>query len=148
MEHWIAGYFALVLLHHADAVVKPALRAGRWVVADRWALDHCANQQAFGVDMRPWLPLLNAVPRPDVHILLDLPVGTAERHIASRGRDPGVGSGATFLSRAAALMRACAEHPNGAGIVVMDATMPPQALLAHAVTALDRLDAPLLRRPG
>ncbi|WP_433475108.1 dTMP kinase [Spirillospora sp. CA-142024] len=134
VEQWIAGYFTLVLLDNAATVVRPALEAGAWVLADRWVLDHIANQGAFGVDLEPWRTLLPSVPRPDVHFLIDVPAGIAGERIARRSTDPGVGAGEAFLSRCARLMRSEASE---ATVTVLDGTAPPEDVLSAAVAALD-----------
>lgn len=127
-ETWIAQYFALVLADNARAV-SHALDAGTWVVADRWALDHVANQAALGVPQEEIEPWLAGLPAPDVHLLIDVPVHVARARIRARGQDPGFGDGAGFLTRAADGMRAAAAGT----ATVLDGTASPAELLEAAL---------------
>jgi dTMP kinase len=130
-ELWIAQYFALVLVDNAQRVVRPALDAGTWVVADRWALDHLANQAALGVPEEAIGPWLDGLPTPDSHLLIDVPTNTALARVNSRTRNPGFGNGSEFLSRTAAGMRAAAA---AAGVsTVLDGTRSTEELLTAAL---------------
>lgn len=74
---------SIVLLYAADLaerlehVVRPALRAGLTVIADRYVYTPTARAVARGVD-RAWLEGLFAfAPSPDIVLLLDLPPSSA-----------------------------------------------------------------------
>ncbi|SEG94240.1 dTMP kinase [Actinacidiphila yanglinensis] len=135
-ERWIAGYFTLVLASNAAEVVAPALDRGEWVVADRWALDHVANQRSFGLGLEEWMTWLKALPQPDVHLLVDVPPKTAARRIAARGKDPGVGHGRDFLSRCRGHMRQLAEEGAFGPVTVLDGSVNEAALLDLADAAV------------
>ena len=64
--HWLG--FALGFLKH----VRPALRAGRLVVADRYAYDVALDPRRFRLALPGWLLALFArtLPQPDVSVLL------------------------------------------------------------------------------
>lgn len=135
-ELWMAGYFALVFQHNLAMVVEPALRRGDWVLADRWSLDHVANQAALDVDLTLWRPALEQARRPDAHYLIDVPSGLAARRIAQRGDPPGIGSGDRFLRRCATQMRSAATDPAFAPVTILDGTWPPAQLLAAVLDGL------------
>jgi dTMP kinase len=137
VQSWIAGYFALVALHNATTVVTPTLAAGRWVCCDRWTLDHHANQEALGVPMTPWFALLQAAPRPDLHLLVDVPPAVAQQRIDQRG-GKSIGSGTEFLIRCRAIMLALAGSPDYGPVEIIDGTQSPERVLQDALEALDR----------
>lgn len=135
-ELWTAGYFALVFQHNQDRVIAPALNRGDWVLADRWGLDHLANQTALGVDPGPWRPAIDHAIKPDVHYLIDVPAELAAERIARRGGDPGIGSGEDFLRRCTGLMRSAAVDPAFSPVRILDGTQSKARLLAAALTDL------------
>ncbi len=135
-ERWIAGYFTLVLASNAAEVVNPALDRGEWVVADRWALDHVANQRSFGLELQEWAAWLKALPQPDRHLLVDVPPDLAARRIAARGKEPGVGRGHDFLTRCRGHMRELAEEGTWGPVTVLDGSAEETAVLAAAETAV------------
>jgi dTMP kinase len=135
-ELWITGYFALAFRHNLATVVEPALDRGDWVLADRWGLDHVANQIALGSDPGPWRPALDTARRPDAHFLVDVPAAVAAARIAHRGADPGIGSGTAFLGRCTALMREVATDPAFAPVMVLDGTRPTADVLTAVVQEL------------
>jgi dTMP kinase len=133
-ESWIAGYFALVLLHNLSTVIAPAIAAGTWIVTDRWTLDHHAIQLTLGIDMTPWLPLLRCAPKPDLHLFLDLPLDVAQRRIDKRG-EPGVGAGQEYLQQCRETMQSLAKSPDYSPVVVIDADVSPPELLDRVLKA-------------
>jgi thymidylate kinase len=100
-EQWLGGYFSLRLAIAAQAEIRPALDQDSLVIADRWVVDHLVNQAYFGVDLSPWKPMLDALPRATVAAWIDAPPQIAQARIAGRGR-AGVGSGDAFLTFVAA----------------------------------------------
>ncbi len=86
--------FAAARIDHIDALIEPALAAGRWVVSDRFADSTRAYQGgAGGLDPR----LVSALERvalaglrPDLTLILDLPVEVGLMR-AARRRAPGEG---------------------------------------------------------
>ncbi|WP_165956000.1 hypothetical protein [Streptomyces hainanensis] len=135
-ERWLAGYFTLVLADNAVALCRPELARGTWVVADRWLLDHLANQRAFGVELDEWLPWLTALPRPDTHLLLDVPAEVAEARVAAREGPPGIGQGAGFLDRCVKEMRSLAGQASASPVTVLDGGHAPDAVLDAAMKAV------------
>ncbi|OBK37155.1 hypothetical protein A5658_04565 [Mycobacterium sp. 1245111.1] len=133
-ESWIAGYFALVLLHNVSAVIAPAIAAGTWVVTDRWTLDHHAIQLTLGIDMAPWLPLLKSAPTPDLHLILDLPPEIAQQRIDKRG-DQGIGAGLQYLQQCRDKMQSLATSPDYAPVVLVDADASPADLRDRVLEA-------------
>ncbi len=146
VESWVAGYFALALLHNVSTVIAPAMAAGTWIVTDRWSLDHHAIQLELGIDMTPWLHLLQSVPIPDVHLFLDLPPDVAQQRIDQRGNQDdrrriaaalrGRGAGQQFLYRCRGTMRSLANSPAYSPVVVIDAAVSPSELLDRALDAV------------
>ncbi|MGW7244227.1 dTMP kinase [Streptomyces sp. NPDC054804] len=134
-ERWIAGYFTLVLAANAAEVVTPALNRGEWVIADRWALDHVANQRSFGIELDEWTAWLKALPQPDSHLLVDVPAELAAGRIAARGKEPGVGRGHDFLTRCRSHMRALAEEGT-CPATVLDGSADEKAVLDAAARAV------------
>jgi dTMP kinase len=134
-ESWVAGYFALLLLHNVSTTIAPALTAGSWIVTDRWSLDHHAIQLALGVDITPWLPLLQSAPVPDVHLLLDLPPDVAQQRIDQRG-NRGIGTGLQFLHRCRETMLSLANSAVYSPVTLIDAAVSPSGVLDRALEAV------------
>ncbi len=88
----MALLFAADRLDHLDAVVLPALSAGRTVVCDRYALSSLAYQSVTspeGEGAVPWIRELNArTLRPDLTIVLDVSDQTAAARREKRGGPP------------------------------------------------------------
>jgi dTMP kinase len=84
--------FAAARIDHIDNTIEPALRAGKWVVSDRFSDSTRAYQGGAGeIDPR----VLNALERvalgdlrPDLTLILDLPAEEGLRR-AARRRAPG-----------------------------------------------------------
>jgi dTMP kinase len=135
-ELLMAGFFALAFQDNQAHVVEPALDRGEWVLADRWGLDHVANQAALGIDPAPWRPALACVRRPDAHYLIDVPAQMAAARIASRGGDPGIGSGERFLRRCTERMRMAAADSDFAPVTILDGTLPRLEILSAVLDGL------------
>lgn len=76
---------------HYTSLIAPALKRGDWVICDRFA-DSTRAYQGYGlgldlaaIDMLYELTLGSF--RPDLTIILDLPVGEAAKRLAARGGD-------------------------------------------------------------
>jgi dTMP kinase len=134
--------FAASRAQHVDEIIEPALARGAVVLCDRYADSSLAYQGAgSGVPMDG----LRAVQRfatgglaPDLTILLDLPV------------DVGLGRKAAEITRfeafqdvayhervRAAFLGFAADEPGRYAVV--DATLPPDEVLAAAIRAIGRL---------
>jgi len=76
--------FAADRAEHVDKLIKPALESGKVVISDRYFYSSLAYQWARGLDLE-WLIDLNRFAiRPDVVILLDLPVKESMKRIKTR----------------------------------------------------------------
>jgi dTMP kinase len=75
---------------HVARVIAPALREGIHVVADRYSESTIAYAMAFKLLRHEVEALLfanqTAFPKPDVVVILDLPLEAAARRVQSRGR--------------------------------------------------------------
>jgi dTMP kinase len=73
--------FAADRVQHIEKLIKPALRAGKTVITERYSYSSLAYQSARGLSM-PWLENINrAAIKPNLAILIDLPADTALRRI-------------------------------------------------------------------
>jgi dTMP kinase len=131
---------------HLDNLIRPALDAGRWVLCDRFTDATFAYQGAGrGVDDEFIASLENLVQRalrPDLTLLLDLPVEVGLRRAAARrGRgapDRFELEGSEFFQRVRARFLAlAAQHPQR--IRVIDADRPLQDVTADLIVQVDRL---------
>lgn len=76
--------FAADRAEHVDKLIRPSLEAGKVVISDRYFYSSLAYQWARGLDLE-WLIDLNRFAiRPDLVILLDLPVKESMRRINRR----------------------------------------------------------------
>lgn len=146
-ERWSHGVEALLMtaarLDHVDRLIEPALAAGRWVLSDRFSDSTRVYQGiagGLGINCIDALhDLFLPSPRPDLTLLLDLPVaaGLARRARAGGGsRFEALETGFHERVRAGFLELAGAEPGRFA---VIDATAT-----AEAVTA--RIEATIVTR--
>ena len=125
--------------------IEPALAAGRWVLCDRYVDASYAYQG--GGRGQPWerIAALEAWAcdglRPDLTLLLDLPVATGRARAAGRGETDRIEAEAdAFFERARAAYRARAEaEPRRFRLI--DAGQPPQAVLQAALAAVAAWEA-------
>ncbi|GAB6102538.1 dTMP kinase [Thermococcus atlanticus] len=76
--------FAADRAEHVHKLIKPALKAGKIVISDRYFYSSLAYQWARGLDLE-WLIDLNKFAiRPDLVILLDLPAKESMKRINGR----------------------------------------------------------------
>jgi len=76
--------FAADRAEHVNKLIKPALESGKVVISDRYFYSSLAYQWARGLDL-DWLIDLNRFAiRPDLVILLDLPVKESMKRISDR----------------------------------------------------------------
>ncbi|ASJ10081.1 dTMP kinase [Thermococcus sp. P6] len=76
--------FAADRAEHVAKIIKPSLKAGKVVISDRYFYSSLAYQWARGLDLE-WLVDLNRFAvRPDLVILLDLPVKESIKRINGR----------------------------------------------------------------
>jgi len=85
----MALLFAADRMDHLDSTVVPALREGAVVLSDRYDLSSLAYQSVTaptGEKVVPWIRELNAAAlRPDLTVVIDVPVEVAEERRRSRG---------------------------------------------------------------
>ena len=131
---------------HLDNLIRPALDAGRWVLCDRFTDATFAYQGAgrgVGEEFIASLEtLVQGELRPDLTLLLDLPVEVGLRRAAKRrGReapDRFELEGSEFFQRVRARFLAlAAEHPQR--IRVIDADRPLEEVTADLIAQVDRL---------
>ena len=93
IDSWNAFTETLLFLaarrEHVDRVIAPALKAGKWVVCDRFA-DSTMAYQGYGSKLgRSAVAALNELIfgdiRPDLTLVFDMPVAAAHRRLRSRG---------------------------------------------------------------
>jgi len=87
----MALLFAADRLDHLDSEVLPALREGATVITDRYDLSSLAYQSATapqGEEVLPWIRALNRnAIRPDLTIVLQVPLAVAEQRRQARGAE-------------------------------------------------------------
>ncbi len=129
--------------HHVATVIEPELAAGRNVVSDRFLASTLAYQgYGRGVDLdllQRCTELAVGNCRPDLTILLDLPVELAAKRRARSAQDRFESSGDSFQSRVREGFLSLARE-NSATWIVVDAT-PSEALVAAQIDErLETLD--------
>lgn len=124
-------------------VIEPALHAGRWVLCDRFADASYAYQGGGRGQPESRIAALEqwacAGIRPDLTLLLDLPVATGRARAAGRGDADRIEVEAdSFFERVRATyrQRAAAEPDR---FRTIDAGQPPSAVLQEAIVALAHL---------
>ncbi len=127
---------------HVAEVIAPALSAGRWVVTDRYVASTIAYQ-GFGRGLdREGLDRLEAWAtgglRPDLTVLLDLPVAAATSRRAGSPDDRFEAEGEAFLQRVADGFLALAAEGRDPWLVV-DATDPSEVVAATVRAAIEAL---------
>lgn len=74
---------------HVETVIKPALKAGKWMLSDRFAASSIAFQAGGRALSREAIDWLNKFStdniKPDLYVLLDLPVEESLRRLEGRG---------------------------------------------------------------
>jgi thymidylate kinase len=78
----LAEYIGLALV---ASVVQACSDDADVVICDRYALDHLANQQTFGVPPSALRWVQDCLPRPDIHLLMDTKPDVAWDRITARG---------------------------------------------------------------
>jgi dTMP kinase len=132
----MALLFAADRRDHLQREIEPHLAAGTSVISDRYLLSSLAYQAAEAD--REWVAsLARGVPRPDVTVLLDLPVELAAQRRQAAGRPVERYDTDSYLAKVAGNYRELAKKDPT--VVVLDG-----ALAKDAVTeALCRVLAPL-----
>jgi dTMP kinase len=140
----------LFLAARADLVsgiIKPALEAGRVVLADRFELSTEAYQcGGRGIDPQLFLAANRGATgglTPDLTLVLDIPTEIGFSRLTGRGKlDRMEQAGAEFHARVASVFR----NATGTGIVHLDAIRPPEQVLQAGWEAVERVVG--ASRPG
>jgi dTMP kinase len=115
--HTMALLFAADRRDHVQREIEPSLSAGTTVISDRYLLSSLAYQ-AEEAD-RDWVAqLARGVPRPDLTVLLDLPIDVAAQRREAAGRPVERYDADSFLAKVAANYRALAKQ--GPTVLVLD----------------------------
>ena len=131
---------------HLDTLIRPALEAGRWVVCDRFTDASFAYQGAGrGVEdgfIESLQALVQGDLRPDLTLLLDLPVEVGLRRAAARrGRQAPdrfeLEKGEFFERVRARFLALAAQHPQR--IRVVDADRAVEEVTADLLAHVDAL---------
>lgn len=146
----VAAETELLLMFAARAqlvrdVLRPALAAGRWVLCDRFTDASYAYQGGGrGVDMARIAELeriATAGLKPDLTLLLDLPVANGRARASQRGGADRIEvEYDDFFERVRATYHARAQA-EPTRFRVIDATLPAADVLAAAVAAIEALRA-------
>ncbi len=126
---------------HVDVVLAPALRAGEWVVSDRFSGSTLAYQgygRGLDVDaLRDLVFFATAGLKADLSILIDLPVDVARARLAHSAPDRLERLGPDFAQRVRdGFLALAAADP--ARWVVVDGTVAPVDLTAHILSIVDQ----------
>ncbi len=140
----MALLFAADRMDHLDSTIVPALRDGKIVLSDRYDLSSLAYQSVTapsGDKVVPWIRELNAAAlRPDLTVVIDVPLDVAEERRRSRG-----GAEEMFETRDLQT-RLCAVYREAESLVPSDrvahvsgvgAVSDVAASIMNAVQALD-----------
>jgi dTMP kinase len=125
---------------HVEQLIKPALASGRVVVTDRYYYSSVAYQGALGLDPARILIENQAfAPRPDLALILDLPVSQALPRLTRPRREaPQLSELPAYLERVAAIYAGL----QGPGIRHLDASPPAEAVHASILLEVLRVLTP------
>jgi dTMP kinase len=145
--------FAAARDDHLDVTIRPALAAGRWVLSDRFADSTRAYQGVAGkVDqdlLRTLERLIVGDTRPDLTLILDLPVAEGLKRVRGRGGelDRFESEGLVFHERLRRAFLGIAQaEPRRCAVV--DANRPEDEVAADVLRAVDeRLGATASAQP-
>jgi dTMP kinase len=140
----MALLFAADRMDHLDSTIVPALREGAVVLSDRYDLSSLAYQSVTapnGERVVPWIRELNAAAlRPDLTVVIDVPVEVAEERRRSRGGIEEMFESRELQTRLCAVYRdAEALVPNDrvAHVAGVGAVSDVAAEILNAVVGLD-----------
>lgn len=127
-------------VEHVGQVIEPALASGSWVLCDRFLDASIAYQGAgrqLGVSRVAELhKMMGVTIKPDLTLLLDMPVEAGLARMAARGKPDRIESEALeFFERArAAYLQRAADDPDR--VVIIDASRSVEAVQASVKSAL------------
>lgn len=121
---------------HVKELIRPALKAGRIVLTDRYYYSTAAYQGANGLDPQAILARNRFAPRPDLVILLTMPPElSAERICKGRGEQLNAFEQLAYLRRVAEIFASFTEP----WICRIDAVQPIASVHEQIRNALSRL---------
>jgi len=135
--------FAADRLDHVRSEVEPALAAGATVVSDRFDLSSIAYQSASS-DTEPaaadWVRQLNRYARrPDLTVVLDVPVDVAEGRRDARGAEAELFEKRELQTRLAELYATAEQLVPGDRLIHVDGTLPPDQVLERILESVQPL---------
>lgn len=140
--HALACLVAADRYHHLTTEIRPALRAGRIVLSDRYVASSYVLQRLDGVPVELIAAVNSDVDRPDLAVILTAdPVMTAER-IAQRGAHSRFETDLDIHCREAALYRDTAARLEAVGypvLTVESVTRCPELIAEHVGQQIERI---------
>jgi dTMP kinase len=135
----MALLFAADRIDHLKREIEPKLDAGTTVISDRYLLSSLAYQAEEAE--RDWvLGLARGILRPDLTVLLDLPIEVAAKRREAAGRPVERYDADSYLGKVAANYRDLAgQDPS---VVILDGAAAKDDVTAALCRAIDRLFAP------
>ncbi len=127
---------------HLDKLIRPELKAGSWVICDRFSDSTRAYQAAAGHVPSEHIETLDRIcvgdTTPDLTLILDLPLSVARERMTARASDKDAIE-SRVLSYHEAVHKAFLDiaRQNPQRCVVLDASLAPDALADAAMAAID-----------
>ena len=135
----MALLFAADRIDHLQREIEPLLKSGTTVISDRYLLSSLAYQAEEAE--RDWvLGLARGIRRPDLTILLDLPVEVAAQRREAAGRPVERYDADSYLARVAANYRSLARQDPS--VVILDGAATKDEVTAAMCRAITPLFAP------
>lgn len=124
---------------HVKELIRPALKAGRIVLTDRYYYSTAAYQGANGLDPQDILARCRFAPCPDLVILLTMPPELSAERISSRGEQLNAFEQLAYLRRVSELFASFASSP---WLRRIDASQPVSSVQEQIRAAWLRLCPP------
>jgi len=138
----MALLFAADRIDHLQREIEPQLAAGKTVISDRYLLSSLAYQAEEAE--RDWvLGLAQGILRPDLTILLDLPIEVAAKRREAAGRPVERYDADSYLAKVASNYRDLAHQDPQ--VVVLDGAGTKDEVTAAMCRAIAPLFAPAVR---
>jgi dTMP kinase len=138
----MALLFAADRIDHLQREIEPQLASGTTVISDRYLLSSLAYQAEEAE--RDWvLGLARGILRPDLTILLDLPIDVAAKRREAAGRPIERYDADSCLANVAANYRALARQDPS--VIVLDGAATKDDVTAAMCQAVETLFAPAVR---
>jgi dTMP kinase len=138
----MALLFAADRIDHLQREVEPQLAAGTTVISDRYLLSSLAYQAEEAE--RDWvLGLARGILRPDLTILLDLPIDIAAKRREAAGRPVERYDADSYLAKVAANYRDLARQDSS--VVILDGSATKDEVSEAMRRAIAPLFAPAMR---